>query len=173
MESKPDDLRGMSPAAAKEYIFHHITALKLTEKSRLELLAELDKWEKRAELARNKGDPNLTAAAEKEAALFRAKTETLADEIAELKALIEKMRKEIPLLAARERSVDPDLLEQELLIALGKNPGDDLATEKAERDFKALEADAALEALKVKLGMPGNAATVPAQEIPNKLPQRC
>jgi phage shock protein A len=138
----------MSVAAAKEYIFHHIATLKLTEKKREDLLADLDKWEKRVELARNRNAPELAAEAEKEAGRVQAKAEALAAEIAELRADIEKMRKELPAMAARERTVDPDLLEQELLITLGKNPGDEIQNGS---DFKAVEADAALEALKAKM----------------------
>lgn len=151
METRRDDLSGMSAAAAKEYLFHHIAALKLTEKSRDELLADLDKWEKRAELAHNRNAPELAAEAEKEAGRIRAKAETLAAEIAELRTKIETIRRDIPALAARERAVDPDLLEQELLITLGKNPGDEIPDKGADRDFKAVEADAALEALKAKI----------------------
>jgi hypothetical protein len=149
MEPRGDDLSGMSVAAAKEYIFHHIAALKLTEKSRDDLLADLDKWEKRVELARNRNAPELAAEAEKEAGRISAKAEALASEIAELRATIEKLRKGLPALAARERTVDPDLLEQELLITLGKNPGDEI--QDGSGAFKAVEADAALEALKAKL----------------------
>ncbi|MDR0387758.1 MAG: PspA/IM30 family protein [Treponema sp.] len=152
MEIKPDDLVGMNVAAAKEYIFHHIAALKLAEKDRDGLLAELDKWEKRVELARSRGAPDLAAEAEQEAGRIRAKVEDMAAEIAYLRVKIEKMRKSLPALAARERSVDPDLLEQELLIALGKNPGDETtAGASVDRGFKAVEADAALEALKAKM----------------------
>ncbi|MDR2070293.1 MAG: chromosome partitioning protein [Treponema sp.] len=146
METRLDDLSGMSAAAAKEYIFHHIAALKLAEKNHAGLLADLEKWEKRGELARSRHMPDLAAEAEKEAGRIRARVEDAQAENADLRAKIEKMRKDLPALASRERSVDPDLLEQELLIALGKNPGDEIA------DFKAVEADAALEALKAKMG---------------------
>jgi hypothetical protein len=149
---RPDDLSGMSAAAAKEYVFQHITALKLTEKARDGCLADLDKWEKRAELARSRGAPDLAAEAEKEAGRVRAKAEGLLAEIADLGAKIEKMRRGLPALAARERTVDPDLLEQELLIALGKNPGDEIPAGGSGGGFKGLEAAAALEALKAGMG---------------------
>jgi hypothetical protein len=152
METKPDDLVGMSAADAKEYLFHHIAALKLAEKNHGGLLSEQEKWEKRAELARSRGAPDLAAEAEKEAGRVRTKIEDILTEITDLRGKIEKMRKDIPALAARERSVDPDLLEQELLIILGKNPGDETAGGSADRDFKAVEAEAALEALKAKMG---------------------
>jgi hypothetical protein len=152
METKADDLSGMSAAAAKEYIFHHAAALKLTEKARDGLLADLDKWEKRVELARSRGAPDLAAEAEMEAGRVRARAEGLLAEIADLRAGIEKMRKGLPALAARERGVDPDLLEQELLIMLGKNPGDEIPAGNADGDFKALEAAATLEVLKAGMG---------------------
>ncbi|MDR2257855.1 MAG: chromosome partitioning protein, partial [Treponema sp.] len=78
----------------------------------------------------------------------------LEGEAAELKGQIERMRKQLPLLAARERSVDPDLLEQELLMAAGYLPGDEEKAE-TERRFREIEktsaADAALGELKEKM----------------------
>ncbi|MDR3131308.1 MAG: chromosome partitioning protein [Treponema sp.] len=123
MEKAPDDLAGMSEAEAKEYIFHHITALKLAEKARESSAAELDKWEKRAELARGLGKPDLAGEAEKEAARIKAKIDGLSAEIDGLKAVISSLKSKAAVsgtIAARERLVDPDLLEQELLILLGK-----------------------------------------------------
>jgi hypothetical protein len=155
METRADDLSGMSAGAAKEYIFHHIAALKLAEKARDGFLADLDKWEKRAELARVRGARDLAAEAEKEAGRVRARAEGLAAEIADIRDQIEKTRKGLPASAARERSVDPDLLEQELLILLGKNPGDEIPAGKAGGGFKDLEAAAALEALKAGMGGTG------------------
>ncbi|MDR0377891.1 MAG: chromosome partitioning protein [Spirochaetaceae bacterium] len=149
MGPRHDDLSGMSGAAAKEYVFHHIAALKTAEKNRDELLADLDKWEKRVELARSRGAPDLAVEAEAAAGRIRTKVEALRAEIADLQAEIEKLRRGLPALAARERTVDPDLLEQELLISLGKNPGDEIRD--AGSTFLAVEADAALEALKAKM----------------------
>jgi hypothetical protein len=154
MEHRPDDLRGMSAAEAKEYILHHITALKLTEKARGDALADLDKWEKRVELARRQDACDLAAEAEKEAALARIRAEGLAAEAADLRGQIQKMRTELPALAARERSIDPDLLEQELLMVLGKDLSSPDAARQADTDraLNALEVGAALEALKSKMG---------------------
>jgi phage shock protein A len=160
MEQKPDILADMNASEAKAYIFNHISTLKLTEKKRDELDRELEKWNSRIELARSKGEEALSLEAEKEAERLKTKRQTLAAEITELKDHIEIMRKQLPGLAARERSVDPDLLEQELLMAAGFLPGDE---EKAgtERLFKKLEqegaADTALEALKAKIGRNGQA----------------
>jgi phage shock protein A len=156
---RPDtvNLSGMNPAAAKEYIYNFITTLKLTEKQISDLDGELAKWRSRIELAKSKERPELAAEAEKELERLAVKQRQLAGEAESLKSQIEEMRRQLPLLAARERSIDPDLLEQELLMAAGRMPGDE---EKArnERQFKDLEKDAAAEAalseLKAKMGTP-------------------
>jgi phage shock protein A len=150
-----DDLSGMDPVSAREYIAQYITALKLQEKEREKLAADLSLWESRATLARSKGAEELALQAEKEAVLIRSRKSALDADVETLKTQIEKMKKQLPILASRVRSVDPDILEQELLMAAGRLPGDE---EKAavERDLKALEkdasADAALAALKMKMG---------------------
>jgi hypothetical protein len=72
----------------------------------------------------------------------------------ELKSQIETMRSQLPGLAARERSIDPDLLEQELLISRGYLPGDEVKaeTDRRVRDLEKNAAlDAELEALKTKM----------------------
>jgi predicted RNase H-like nuclease (RuvC/YqgF family) len=158
MEQRIDDLRGMNPADAKEYVFRFIAALKLTEKSRAEFEAEQEKWQKREELARNKGAEDLAVEARRETERIQGKIDSLAAEEAELKAQIETMRKQLPALAARERSIDPDLLEQELNIVLGKDlAAGDPSAPTLDRRFESVNADAALEALKAKMGLAGAA----------------
>jgi hypothetical protein len=158
MAPADEDLRGMDPGAAREYIFHFITTLKVAEKKRAEEEAARAKWQNRAALARDAGEPAL--AAEAEAAAERAKTqiETLTGEIADLRGKIEKMRTQLPGLAARERRIDPDLLEQELLIALGRDPGEEgpgSAGEAArtEKVLAEMDAQSALDALKRRMGL--------------------
>jgi phage shock protein A len=145
----------MNAAEAKEYIFQFISTLKLTEKKIQDLEGEFSRWNSRIELAKSRGAVDLAQEAESEAERIRSQQAILTDETAELKAQIEEMRKQLPSLAARERSIDPDLLEQELLIALGRIPGDEKQAE-TDRLFNQLEkdssAEAALEALKAKLG---------------------
>ncbi|MDR1903853.1 MAG: chromosome partitioning protein [Treponema sp.] len=156
IEQRPENLAGMKASDAREYIARFITTLKLTDKKREELEAEITKWKDRAELARSKSLPDLTAEAEKQAEALEARRRELTAESAELKRQVEAMRKQIPGLAARERSIDPDLLEQELLMAAGRMPGDE---EKAasERTFAEMEkqsaADSALAELKARMGI--------------------
>jgi phage shock protein A len=152
---QPDDLSGMDQASAKAYIVRFMAALKLYEKDAEKLEEELALWESRATLARSKDALDLAALAEKEADSLRAKKAALNTEIETLKAQIDIMRKQLSGLAARERSVDPDMLEQELLISTGYFPGDEEKV-KAEQTLKTLEknaeADSALAALKAKMG---------------------
>ncbi|WP_223292626.1 PspA/IM30 family protein [Breznakiella homolactica] len=154
MEKSPYDLTGMDTKAAKEYILHHITALKLNEKNIRELDSDINKWENRIQLAHSKGISDLAEEAEKEVLRIKNELDTLKTETADLKSGIQRMIRQLPGLAARDRSVDPDLLEQELLIVAGFMPGDE---EKAaqDREFAALEknaqADSALADLKKKL----------------------
>ena len=145
------NLSGMTVAGAKEYIFGFITSLKLTEKEIHSLEEERAKWENRVELARSKNMDDLIRGAEKEIERVSSKMAILREEEFSLKSQIAGMKRQVPGLAARERSIDADLLEQELLLALG-HLEEDAETERA---FRKLQndsiADAALEALKAKV----------------------
>jgi len=155
MENESIKLDGMSVAAAKEYLFGLIATLKLTEKNIHSLEEEAAKWKGRVELARSSEKNDLVSEAEREAERAGEKLAGLCEEEKSLKYQIEEIRRQLPGLAARERSINPDLLEQELLMALGKT-GDEAETEKAfEKLEKDASADAALQALKEK--MKGNA----------------
>ena len=145
----------MDISSAKEYIFGLISTLKLTEKKIQDIGADLDKWNSRVELARSGGHTDLALEAEKEVDLLKNKLRQLTRESSELKVQIEEMRQQLPLLAARERSIDPDLLEQELLITAGYLPGEEEKI-RTKRLFEKMEkdaaADAALSELKEKMG---------------------
>ena len=154
LEKNPSDLAGMSPAEAKEYIFGFITTLKLTENEIKSLENEAAKWNNRIELARSKNSAEFTTLmdeAVKEAEKIKNRLIFLREEESSLKKNINIMKEQLPGLAALERSIDPDLLEQELLMALGQTEEE----AKTERAFRKLEkekdADSALEALKSKM----------------------
>jgi len=155
----PASLAGLSAAQAKEVIFGIITTLKLTEKEILALEEEAAKWRNRSMLARSKGMDKLAAEAEKELERINQKIGVLLDEKKEYKIQIEDMRRQLPGLAARERSIDPDILEQELLMALGKT-GEEAETERAFQELeKSSAADSALDALKAKMKPDGTGET--------------
>jgi phage shock protein A len=151
MENDSIKLDGMSAAAAKEYILGLITTLKLTEKEIHSLEEEAAKWKGRAGLARSSGKDDLASEAEREAERAEKKLAGLLEEQRTLEDQIVAIRRQLPGLAARERSIDADLLEQELLMALGKT-GEEAETERAFRQLeKETSADSALEALKEKI----------------------
>ena len=145
----------MDLSSAKEYLLGLISTLKLTEKGIQDLDIELDKWKSRVELAISGGHPDLALEAEKEVERIKSKQQQLTIETNELKTQIEETRRQLPRLAASVRSIDPDLLEQELLITAGYLPGEE---EKARNDrlFSEMEKDAtaedALLQLKAKMG---------------------
>jgi len=135
----------------KDLILALITTLKLTENEIKSLEDELTKWRNRADLARSKGMDELCLEAEKEIRKIDERLHTLKEEKKELRNEIEETRRQIPVLAAGKRSVDVDLLEQELLMVLGKTR-EEAETERAFRDLeKDSAADSALEALKAKM----------------------
>jgi phage shock protein A len=153
VQQKETDLAGLRTADAKAYIVQYLTTLKLTEKKLAECTAEEAKWRGRVALARSKGVEDLAQEAEKQVERATEQKNSLSAEIAELKSQIETMRKQLPGLAARERSIDPDLLEQELLIATGYSPGDEelAATDRRLKDLEqSATLDAELAALKTK-----------------------
>jgi phage shock protein A len=153
-EKRIDDLSGMDFAGAKEYLAGFISTRTLTEKRLAGLGEDRKRWEERAGLARSRGAADLAAAAEQEVLKIREQETALAEELAGLEGQIARMKGQLPGLAARERSVDPDLLAEELLFASGRLPGEGerVKTERALADLeKEAAAASALEALKAKL----------------------
>ena len=144
------DICGMDKKSVKEYIFGFISTLKITEKQLRDLNNELTKWENRCELAKTKGAQELATEAEKEVEIIRNKQQQFIIEINELKSQINKMLKQLPLLAAKERSIDVNLLEQDILIALGYLPGDENKVHN-DRLFSKLEKEASAEAALLEL----------------------
>jgi len=148
------NLAGMSPADAKNLIFGLVSTLKLTEKQIQNLDEEISKWQSRIDLAAAKGSAELALEAEKEKNTLTEKQAALRTEADQIKDQIEELKRQLPLLASRERSIDPDLLEQELLMAAGYIPGDEEKV-RLERQFKEMEKEQkaadALEALKAKM----------------------
>ena len=146
-----ENIPAMSMVEAKEQILALISTLKLTEKEIHSLEDEAAKWKNRVDLARSQGADELLVEAEREADRVNAKLAGLREEESTLRDSIGVLQRQLPGLAARERSVDPDILEQELLMALGQT-GEDV---EAERTFRKLEnesaASAALDALKNKM----------------------
>lgn len=145
------DLRGMSPEQAKAYIIAHITDLNLLKKRIEEMRADLDSWKSRAALASSRGIADLSAAAEAQAAKLAEALAPLLSEAEALKRDIETMKSQVPGLAARMRSVDPDLLLANLQMVTGES--DDPERAGLEKGIKDAQADQSLAELKRSLGM--------------------
>ena len=131
-----------------------IATLKLTQKEILSLEDEAVKWKGRVELARSKGEDDLLEEAGRELQRIEARLGVLKEEEQSYKEEIEVSRRRLPGIAARERSIDPDLLEQELLMAAGLT-GEEIKTERAFRELEnSAAANAALDELKAKMKGP-------------------
>jgi phage shock protein A len=150
----PENIRGMGVQEAKDRMVQYITSLKLMEKQHAELEEDVAKWTSRIDLARSRGALDLAGEAEKEVERITAKYTELGEEITALKGHIETLRQQLPGFAARDRTIDPDLLEQELLMATGHLPGEPAEAEKALQNMeKDTAATAALKALKGKMNL--------------------
>jgi phage shock protein A len=148
MEQSPSNIRGMPVNQAREYILSFITTQKVNEKKLLALKNELEKWKNRILLARNSGGDHLTTQASAACQDIENQIRSLEVENTELNVQIKSMIGQLPGLAARERSIDPDLLEQELLLAAGFTPGESLPEK---REFAALEQEQTVEAALLEL----------------------
>ena len=155
------DLRGLDLASAREYVFAYAVDVKRLDKAIGEGQAELERWMGRAALAEAKlaaagtaGDQSMAALAQ----AAKARVEEEAGKVAgleaerdELRAKVARMREQLPMIQARERSVDPDRLLAELQMMTGELLGESggAATEAAFAKLEAeSKADADLDALK-------------------------
>lgn len=150
------DIRGLSLEDARAYALEFMTALKGLERDLATLGEEVALWAKRVELAASKGAAELESAARVKLDELSAKKAGLEAEKAGLAAKVARIREQLPMAAASERSVDPDLLLAQLRMATGQSPDDrdDDPTRPGpalDRDIDALGADDALAALKKKL----------------------
>jgi hypothetical protein len=173
MSDEDTDLSGLDLSAAKEYIFAYALDAKRLEKEISEAEAEIAKWKGRAALAEGKiaeslarggasggasgGDAtqmtSLAEAARAKVAELASFAEARGAERAELIAKVETMRRQLPLIRSRERSVDPDRLLAELQLMTGELLGDASGAAEGgrseaatEADFAKLEADAKAQA---------------------------
>ncbi|HPE37374.1 MAG TPA: chromosome partitioning protein [Spirochaetales bacterium] len=148
--SDDTDLRGLSVSDARAYVLEFLTTLKTTERDLAALDGELALWNKRVELAASKGASDLEAGARAKVAELAARRTALSEEKDSLVAKIARMKEQLPILRAQERSVDVDLLLAELQVATGEALGDTSAS--VNQGLASLGADDELAALKRKLG---------------------
>lgn len=171
MNTDETDLAGLDFETAREYILAYSVDLKRLERETAETKAELDRWTSRVALAEGKlaaspEDANLSGLAEAaraKAAEASGKLDALEAERTELRGKIERMKVQLPMVKARERSIDPDRLLAELQLMTGEllNDRSEGGAGAPEADFAKLEADEAaardLESLKLRAAAEGMA----------------
>jgi chromosome segregation ATPase len=144
-----EDLSGFDLAAAKEYILAFAVDAKRLDREIAAAQGELELWKGRKALAEGRlasGDQSMAAlvqAADVKVEELSGKAAALAAEREELRAKVERMRRKLPMIQARERSIDPDRLLAELQLMtgelLGEGGGPDSA---AAAEFAKLESEA-------------------------------
>ena len=148
------DLRGLTAADARAYVLDFMTALKSAKQAMAVVEQDLAMWNKRVELAAAKAASELEAAARAKVAELAAKRESLGAELAELAATVTRLKEQLPLAMASERSVDADLLLAQLQMATGEalgGPSPTLERELESLGTAAFGTDDALAALKRSL----------------------
>jgi len=157
------DLGGLDLAGAKDYLLAFAVEAKRLDKEVELAEAELALWRGRVALAEGKARPELAGAARAKAGELEAGLASLRAERSSLRSKVEAIRLQLPLVRARERSVDPDRLLAELQLMTGELLGDSggegrPGSAAAERELAGLEAaakaDAELAKLKATLGDP-------------------
>jgi len=164
------DLSGLDLESAKEYIFAYAVDVKRLDKEIADRGAELERWKGRVALAEGKlsaaADASMAALAEAARAKVAEEAGKLASleaERADLRAKIGRMREQLPMIKARERSIDPDRLLAELQLMTGELLGPEgeggRSAAATEADFAKLEAeskaDSELEALRRRAASEG------------------
>ncbi|HUX39511.1 MAG TPA: hypothetical protein VMV44_16550 [Rectinemataceae bacterium] len=160
------DLSGLDLAGAKAYLLDYATSAKLARKAIEAVDADIALWGKRVALAEGKGMADLAQAAKARLEELEAKRAPLLAELADIEAKVRRIREKLPMVAAKERSVDPDRLLAELQMLTGTLLDEGPGGSSLEAQMAALEsesaaaeasagADAGLQALKDKLGGKG------------------
>lgn len=144
------NLNGLDLEAAKEFIFAFAVDIKRLDKTIAEARGELGRWTERVALAETKQATSLAQAARARVEEEAGKIASLEAEREELRSKVARMRAQLPMIQARERSVDPDRLLAELQLMTGELLGDEPSGTNAA--FAKLESEAKtaseLEALK-------------------------
>jgi hypothetical protein len=152
VNTEETNLSGLDLEAAREYIFAYSVDLKRLEKEAAASGDELERWKGRVALVEGKlasapADASLASLAEAaraKAAEESGKLASLEAERSELRGKIALMREQLPMIKARERSIDPDRLLAELQLMTGEllGEGGERSAAASEADFAKLEAEA-------------------------------
>jgi phage shock protein A len=155
-----EELAGLDLESAREYVFAYAVDVKRLDKEIAEGRSQVELWKGRAALAQSKGMADLAQAAEARRAEEEGKLSSLESERASLAGKLARLREQLPMIRARERSIDPDRLLAELQLMTGELLGDAedgaAATDKAFAELEAAQsAESSLAELKRKAGADG------------------
>lgn len=151
----PQELSRLDYESASDMLLAYATDAKKYEKDIALLRTQAAEWMSRVQRARERGLEDLAAQAEHEAQSCRARAQELEHELAGLRRDIEDLRTALPILKAKRRSVDPDLLLAELSMLVGQDeqkPTGTVESPQAEAESKPAVDDALAE-LKKKMGL--------------------
>jgi len=140
----------LEPEDAKEYVVAVMATLKQTTAKRIQLERDLDLWQKRVDLAVEKGRQDLVEGASKRVTDIKEDITKLLPEEQEYKLGVERMRTQLRQMQNRPKmSVDVDLLAAQMDMLIGEQDKQDAETKD---QFKKAEADWALDELKRRMG---------------------
>ncbi len=121
----PQELSSLDYEGASELLLAYATDAKKYEKEIASLKSQAEEWKSKAALAQSRSMPELSEAASQKASELESKAQELSLELAGLRRDIGQLREALPIIKAKQRRVDPDLLLAELSMIVG-----DLGDEK-------------------------------------------
>lgn len=151
-----EELSKLDYPSAMNLIYAYTTDIKVHEKDLESLRKEAALWEARVGLARDKGLADLEAGASARLSQVNEKILSIETSRGELSRDLSRLKEALPGLKAKERSIDPDMLQAELSMMTGEalDPG----KASLDKELKALETPSggdALAELKRKMGLGG------------------
>lgn len=117
----PQELSRLDYEGASDMLLAYATDAKKYEKDIALLRTQAAEWMSKVQRARERGLEDLAARAEREAQSCMSRVQELEIELACLRRDIEDLRAALPILKAKRRSVDPDLLLAELSMLVGQD----------------------------------------------------
>jgi hypothetical protein len=119
MAMTPQELSKLDYEGASELLLAYATDAKKYEREIAALKSKAEEWKSKAALARSRAMPELSEAASQKASELEAKAQELSLELAGLRRDIGQLREALPIIKAKQRRVDPDLLLAELSMIVG------------------------------------------------------
>jgi chromosome segregation ATPase len=152
-----EELSRLDYDGAMNLLFAYTTDIKRHDKDIEALNKDIALWSSRVSLAEGRGLAELAAGARTQLAQLETKRGEIQASRAELERDASRIKEALPGIKAKERSVDPDMLQAELSMMTGELLDPEKARLDRELDALSKAGSAAdpLEALKRKMGLAG------------------